>query len=333
MEGKSKLMLSASSLATFQSCRKRYEYEKIRGIYPNERPVALDFGTAMHRGLERVFRGVREFQETTPEPDWCKWLCQVGEDAELSSRTVDLSESDRIKVEVLLDRYTTKYACSDAFGDNRLRVIDVEHSMAQPLIGPNGRKALRYGVHGIADAVVECTDGEVAIVEHKTVAAITEQYCDRVEIDTQVLLYAYMLTLELGKPVRRVIYDIIQKPRHEMAVGETDGEFEARKAAAKCPERCRRKFAEEPHEFRQRLADAIDDGYFMRHVVEIDGETMDEFKKDIWEMVHDVGECDRYYRQTCNCLKFGSCPYMDLCRNHGRIEGLEGQYHTANKED
>lgn len=34
---------------------------------------------------------------------------------------------------------------------------------------------------------------------------------------------------------------------------------------------------------------------------------------------HDVGECDRYY--------------MDLCRNHGRIEGLEGQYHAASKED
>lgn len=325
------LTLSASSISSFQTCRKRYEYEKILKIFPVERPSMLDFGTAVHRGLERIFRGIKEYQETDPRPDFPDFCSHVLDDAILGIRAVDLQEQDRIKAEVLVSMYADRYFPGDALFEN-IRVLDVEHVMRQPVIDPDGRRARRYRCTGIADAVVECTDGVTAVMEHKTVSALTEQYCSRVEIDLQVLMYCYMLSMELGKPVRRVIYDIIVKPRHEMAVGETDEEFEARKAAAKCPDRCRRKEAETADGFRKRLEEAVTDASFMRHVVDIDGETMEDFRKDFWEMVHDMGTCRRFYRQTCSCMKFGACPYLDLCRNHGRTDGLDGQYMTDKGE-
>ena len=100
----SKLLLSASSISTWQTCKRRYFYEKIMNMRPLDAADALAFGSAMHAGLEQIFRRMMEAKNAGEMYSREFHLATV-EDACLSALSVDLPESERIKAEVLLGKY------------------------------------------------------------------------------------------------------------------------------------------------------------------------------------------------------------------------------------
>lgn len=320
----SKLLLSASSIATWQTCKRRYYYEKLMNLRPVEAADALAFGSAMHAGLEQIFRRMMEAKHAGEMYSREFHLATV-EDACLSALSVDLPESERIKVEVLLGKYAERWLEEDM---RDRTVVGVEEHREIPVRGPSGRRTSGIAVQGYCDALA--MDGSMlSVVEHKTTSIVNDDYFDHAGIDLQVYLYADIFSHAGGRdgmPVRQVIYDAIQKPRQEMAVGETDEEFEARKAASKCPARCKRKEAESPEEFRSRLEAAIDESYFRREYINIDDALMREMREELWNVAHEIKSCKCYAKSTCNCMKWGKCPFMDVCRNGGAFDGLEDRF-------
>lgn len=319
------LVLSASSISTWQTCKRRYFYEKIKGMQPVEAD-ALAFGSAMHRGFEQIFRRMMESKQAGETYSKEFHLATV-EDACLSALAVDLSASDRIKVEVLLGKYCRQYLEEDM---ERLTVFGVEMHAYENIISPSMRTMRGMGVQGYCDALA-MYDGKVCIIEHKTTSVLNDDYFDRATIDMQVYLYADLFSRAIAHshddmPVSMVIYDAVQKPRHEMAVGETDEEFDARKAAAKCPERCKRKEAETESDFRARLEASIDESYFRREYIRIDDALAKEMREELWAVAHEIKGCKCYSKSTCNCMKWGRCPFMDVCLNHGSFDGLEEKF-------
>lgn len=320
---KSKLLLSASSIATFQTCRRRYYYEKILGLRPKETADSLAFGSAVHRGLERIFRAMMEAGHRGEQYSHEFRLTTV-EDAYLSALEVDLSESDRIKVEVLLAKYAEIYLESDM---RDLVVVDVERKGVRPILSPKSERKMRgTAVLGYCDALAKYKHIP-CVIEHKTTSAMTDDFFAHASIDLQVYLYADIYShIGYGDSIKLVIYDAIQKPRHEMSVGESDEEFEARKAASKCPARCKRKESETAEEFRIRLEMSIDESYFRREFIEIDDSMLLEMHQELWEVAHDISKCTCFGKSTCNCMKWGKCPYMDVCKNHGSFFGLDDKF-------
>lgn len=229
------LVLSASSISTFQTCKRRYLYEKVRNLRPVETSDALAFGSAIHRGLERMFRNMMEAKHAGEQYS-ADFHHDTVNDAILSAYGEDLSESDRIKVEVLLVKYAERWLEEDM---RERCVIAIESGEKNVILNPaTGKQMRNVFVQGYCDAIV--VDGNMlSVVEHKTTSAMNDDYFDHASIDLQVYLYADIISRCYQDDVKQVIYDVIQKPRHEMAIGETDEEFEARKAAAKCPERCK----------------------------------------------------------------------------------------------
>lgn len=316
--------LSASSISTFQSCRKRYEYEKIKHIYPLERPVALDFGSALHEGIAFAMAMQNElykYDEDKLDEEFVgvKKSCV----AQVDFKTEQLPVEDRVKAHVLMEHYMDKYWKEDV--RDYLFIQDEMH-VRMPLINPNtGKDSKRYFIQGYLDAVFRDADGALFIMEHKTSGQANDDYFERVNIDMQIAIYADLLSRRMGEKVRRVVYDVIKKPKHTMALGETDEEYEARKAASKTG-KIKRKEAETEDEFYHRLDLAIDDSYFVRREYIITDERIDELRKELWSIANEMGHCKTYYKCTGNCLKMGTCPYMKLCCAGGNIEGLEGIY-------
>lgn len=320
-----RLVLSASSISTFQTCKRRYYYEKIMDMRPAEATDALAFGSAIHRGLERIFRAMMEYRNRGYD-GYCKEFHEEAvNDAILAATEIDLPEQDRIKVEVLLVKYAARWLEMDM--RNRTVVGTEEHNRATIRNPETGKQMRNVYVQGYCDAIVLDRDGAaLSIVEHKTTSAMNDDYFEHASIDLQVYMYADIVSRCMGKDVTQVIYDVIQKPRHEMAIGETDEEFEARKAAAKCPERCKRKEAETPADFRARLNAAITEDYFHREYIQIDPDMLAEFRRELWETAHEISGCTCYSKSTCNCMKWGRCPFMDACRNHGSFDGIEDKF-------
>lgn len=333
------IKLSASSISTFQTCRKRYEYEKLRHIKPVETADALVFGRLVHRGLEVVFRLI-SFEEYMIDTLKChakEWI------EEQAYAIGGVSAEDVVKATVLVNAYIDTYTNG---GDDDIRnweIIDVENEFNAPITVPYSVDEIdydtllrhlsgeaQYYLHGYADAAARI-NGELYIVEHKTAGQVTDGYLDRVEIDWQLAIYADALSKVYGEPIVGAVYDIIKKPKHVMSIAETDEEYAKRKAEAAAKTKTgktsiKQRQAETPEEFQRRLELAIDDNYFIRKVIKFDEETMAEFRKDLWAVAQEIGNCKTFYKCTCNCLKYGTCPFMKLCKAHGNLEGLESEY-------
>lgn len=299
------LELSATSINDFLSCRKMYEYRKIRGIYPAEKPRALGFGSAVHKGLEHFFKQIQLGIEPSKEDAMSA--------VEVACEGNEMCPEDAIKATCLVDKYIDRYSENDC---KWFEVLSVEYAFEAFLDNPEtGKESKSFKLHGFIDGLVrDKNDGRLYILEHKTSGMVNDGYLDRILIDWQIAIYAHCISKIMKEPVVGAIYDIIKKPAIRMSAG----------TAKKPPETA--------DEFRARCMDNITDDNFIRHTIIFEDSIMAGFLADIWSVANDMKGCKNYYKCTCNCLKYGTCPYMALCRANGDIEQVKEQYIVGNGE-
>jgi len=313
------MVLSASSINAFQTCQRMFFYDKVKHIHPTEKSDALDFGSVVHKGLECIFRWLA-FEQSEKEV-----VRQFAfQDALTEAAERSLSQEDLCKAKALLDAYIDLYFDEDkALFD----VVEVEKWFTNDVRSPKSKSGECYKVQGYWDAVIRnrMTD-EYWVVEHKTAGVVTDGYLQRVNIDLQSMMYIEAVKQKYGS-CAGVIYDVIKKPKHDMQTGETDEEFEARKAASKTG-RVKRKVGESLTEFYNRVRAAVDDGYLIRQMVTPQPAIAEEFKSELFATCRQINRTKTFCKCTCNCLKYGTCEYMDLCCNAGNLSGLEDKYST-----
>lgn len=137
---------------------------------------------------------------------------------------------------------------------------------------------------GVADALAD--DGH--IVEHKTTSSeITEQYEYNLYWDEQIPAYMLMT----GK--RKVWYTICRKPTIRQKQNETEEEFYNRMVA----------WYDEDTDSKIRLLE-----------IERTDEEVEQFKKDLFDILREMRTAYCMYRNTCHCDKFGRrCEYSSVC--------------------
>ena len=307
-------IITHSMAQCFQDCRVKFDYRYNREIVPRASVPALDFGSAVHAGLEF----------------WFKFGVKAGavEAAIERGARCGLDVGDQIKVRVLLEKYCEVYRTED------FEVLDVEAAFDMPLVNPRtGRASRTFRFDGKSDGLVR-KDGKVWILEHKTTSSITDAYIDRIEIDAQIALYAWAWERQ-GMEVAGAIYDIIEKPGIKWKVGETDEEFEARRAALAAKSKTGKSTAkkQEPDTydtFLERVRAEVTADSFRRVEVPLTKERMAEAVSHFWATAKDIRDADRtanYYPNSGNCTKFGQvCPYLSLCRAHGDLTQCTDEY-------
>lgn len=317
-EDKKPRIITHSATACFQECRVKWDYRYNKEIDTTEPQTALDFGTAIHAGLEFWFKY-----------DIAEGAVQAGvkRGAELG-----LSTEDLCKVQAMLERYTEVYK------EEPFEVIAVEKTFNVKLRNPRTLRFSRtYRYQGKIDGLIK-KDDAYYILEHKTTSAITDKYIDAIDLKAQIALYAIAMEAE-GYPVRGAVYDILEKPGIRMTQGETEEEFEARKAALIAKSKtgttkAQRKEAETAEAFLERCREKVTEESFRRVAVTIDIDRKLDAMDNLWKTAKDMLH-PQIYPTSGACVSFGKvCPYLNLCRAHGQLSqcGDEYIYKKANCE-
>lgn len=150
----------------------------------------------------------------------------------------------------------------------------------------NGEDALTGRLDGIADI-----GGECVLIEHKTTSSDNlEEYEFDLQVDEQIP--AYML----ATGARRMFYTVCKKPTIRQKKNETD------------------------EEFFERMKEWYDEDTTQKircFIVERTDEEVEQFRSELVDLVDEVRNTKRYYRNTLHCFRFGRrCEYASICANY-----------------
>ena len=116
-----------------------------------------------------------------------------------------------------------------------------------------------------------------------------------------------------------MIYNIIVKKRLQQGKGETDAEYEARKAASKTG-KIKRKVAESDNAYRARLIAAYaEQNLFHREEVLLDRSQYPKLAREIWidaKRVRNLQLQGFFPRNTGHCFSPFPCSYWEACRTN-----------------
>lgn len=305
-----KEILTNSRTKAARACQRLHHIEYVLGFRPVVEAEVLRFGTLMHRALEA----------------W--WLADEGRrliDALAALADGETDPFDLARAQVLITAYDTRWGPEMG---NYL-VLSVEAKFLRDLRNPaTGRPSQTFALSGRIDVIVkDLRDGRVLVVEHKTSAediSPGSEYWRKLRIDSQVSTY-FDGAASLGHEVAGCLYDVIGKPalRPLKATPEESRKY-TKQGALYANQRAT---DETPDEYRQRLAEAVQEDlgrYLQRGEVSRLESEMDEARYDIWQTAQQIIEAKRNNRAPRNpdaCSRWGrTCPYFDVCTGAASLE-------------
>ena len=213
------------------------------------------------------------------------------------------------------------------YKNDDLEVVCLEKRFTGPIVNPaTGAISRSFMMAGVVDGVVR-KSGENFLLEHKTASQIDGSYLEKLWTNLQILIYWHYIQRELNITISGVIYNILVKPKLKQREGETEEQFEIRKAELARKNKsgrssAQRRMPETDDEFQARLqAKCAEPGMFHREMLYFSQEQLDQTLADIWEITRQINDAHRrgvFVRNTANCFQYGkACPYYSLCASGG----------------
>jgi len=265
---------------------------------------------------------------------------------ELASKLIDQSFPKHISdskqkrnwhlCHAMFEGYTKHYSEDD------FKVLGVEMEFVVPIINPaTNRSSRSFELRGKVDGLVQLKQtGELFLLEHKSAAQITGDYIERLPSDFQINLYAMALSRFLKRKISGVIYSITRKASLKQSEGETEEQFEIRKAKLIKKSKtgktsAKRKMPETNDAFRERLIEKYrDPEMYYREVLYLSAEDAARTSSELWDITKLILAAKRESTWTPNwdnCFKFGNqpCTYWPLCRSNNNPNVRENFYKIA----
>ncbi|MFH2108551.1 MAG: PD-(D/E)XK nuclease family protein [Chrysiogenia bacterium] len=236
-----KTILTNSAINAFKSCARKYYWRYVREIEARERPEALLLGTAVHEFLENHYRQLPY------------------------SPNDNLSFKSQAILKGVKEYYPTRY-----FDDCDLfEPLAIEKVIQGEILNPEtGRPAREYAYGGRVDGLVIMKRdaegfkaGDLLLLEHKSASKVDDAYFERLQLDSQLLLYSLYLGRELGTLISGCLFNVIRKPSIRQRKNESEEEYGNRlRQEMNWPEMYRRRFLrfsdQRLHEIQKELWDA-----------------------------------------------------------------------------
>ncbi len=318
-----RLLTTYSFWNAFRNCRTACEWRYLRGLAPIGRDHALSFGTLIHACLE-IWHGGNGLSAVI---DFI--------DASLPNRAQDESQkSDWHLATAMMNGYAARYPAED------FEIVALEKTFEGKIVNPaTGACSRSLTIAGKVDAIVRMrATGEYYILEHKTASQVDADYLEKLWTDLQITLYAHYIEQTLGIKVAGVIYNVLVKAKLQQGKGETECEFEARRAELLAKSKtgkssATRKLPEPDEAFQDRLAAKYSEpDMFYREALYISRDQFDAMRSDLWELTQQFLDCrrrDAFYRNTSYCFaNHRTCAYFPLCRSNGSENVIANFYET-----
>lgn len=272
--GNGKTILTNSSISAFKSCPKKFYWRYERQIEAKERPEALLLGTAIHGFLESHYR------QTPFTPP------------------TDLTPKSQAILKGVQEYYPILFMDDcDLF-----EPIAVEKVINGEILNPEtGRPAREYAYGGKVDGLVilkkdaeSFKEGDLLLLEHKTTTKVDDAYFERLQLDSQLLLYSLYLSRELGAPIDGTIFNVIQKPTIRQKKNESEEEY------------C----------LRIRMALNWPEQYYRRYL-QFPDQRMKEIQKELWDAKNVIAKArleNIFTMNSASCFDYHRrCDYWALC--------------------
>ena len=306
-----KSVLTFSALNTFRNCPRKYKHRYLDCLRPREKAEALSFGHVIHGAIELWYQRVDDINRL--------WTVLEYIDQQYPERIGD----DRQKTAWQLARamftgYAARYPGED------FEIVEVEKSFTGEIRNPDtGRLSQTFVMSGKADAIVKLADG-MYLLEHKTASTIDANYLDKLWTDTQIALYSFYLR-QLGYPIVGVIYNVLLKTRLRQRAGETEGEYDIRRAELAAKNKsgkttAKRQLPETDEEFQARLAEwYARPESFHREQVYLSEDRLAMLQDEVWEITQqylDARRRGKWLLNTSNCFSYQRpCEYLPYCQS------------------
>lgn len=203
-------IIRTSDRGTFKRCRTLWDFRsKIRQNYePYARTQPLDFGTAIHAGLEAYYNpdtwGSLTMQQIAARHAFLESIDEIQQKVKFGALEFEEQfNEDRELGLAMLDNYFTWAPSQDNF-----KPILTEIEFEVPMIFWRHGHLQDFVYQGRVDLVVEDEFG-YWIVDHKTAAQLAG--VDWLPLDDQCGSYAWALQKMLGLKIRGVIYSELRK--------------------------------------------------------------------------------------------------------------------------
>ena len=310
-EAADKTLLTYSALNTFRNCPRKYKNRYVDNLRPRERPEALSFGSVVHTAIELWYRS-QDIDSRLREV-----LAYI--DDAFENRVVDTNLMVQWQLATAMIRgYTERYTTED------FEVIEVEKEFLGEIRNPDtGRQSQTFRIAGKVDGIVRCHDG-LYLLEHKTASNVDANYLDKLWTDTQIALYCYYLR-ELGYPIVGVIYNVLLKCRLKQGKGETQDEYEARKAELAAKNKsgkstAKRQMPEPDDEYQARLTEWYSrPDAFHREFIYLSEDRLAMLQDEVWEITQQYLNARRrgkWLLNTSNCFSYQRpCEYLAYCQS------------------
>jgi len=329
-----RLKTSYTMWSLFRNCRKAAWWRYIEKLVPLERDRNLRFGSLIHECLEHWHRNTEPFQWNV-EQRLAAVLSHI--DASCSKRAHD-DEQQRTwhLATAMMKGYAATYPV-EAF-----EVVALEMPFEGEITSPRTGAASRsFVMTGKIDGLVKM-DGKYWVLEHKTAASIDASYLEKLWTDFQIIIYAHYVEQTMGIRVAGVIYNILTKAKLQQSAGETEAEYEARRAELIAKSKsgrssAKRRMPETDDEFQERLAEKFSEPMaFHRELIYLSRERFDELRGELWELTQAFLDARRrgvWYQNTSYCFQFGRpCPYYALCSTGGNPNVRDNFYRRTDEE-
>ena len=308
-----------SMWSLFRNCRKAAHWRYFEELVPLSRDRNLYFGSLIHECLELWHRD-RDLAAVLEHIDRA---CVARSQEPEQQRTWHLATA-------MMRGYATRYPAED------FEVVALERTFEGSIVNPaTGAQSRSFTLAGKVDGLVRM-DGKHFLLEHKTAAAVDGDYLERLWTDFQITLYAHYLERTLGIPIAGVLYNILIKARLQQGAGETEAEFEARRAALIAKSKtgkssAQRKMPESDEAFQERLAAKYaEPEMFHREMLYLSHDQVDTLRGELWELTQALLRARRrdvWYQNTAFCFHFRRpCPYFALCRSGGSPNVIDNFY-------
>jgi len=206
------LHISHSQIFTYLGCSLKYRFQYVEQRPPERISIALPFGSAVHSGIERFYRSIKDKGVVEP----LETIQEVFE----NRLTVEL---DKREVPILYKKETPDRDGAIEMGKGLLKafyegidlsgfeVVDVELPLTARLYNEDGQPT-DLMVTGILDVVLKDAVGNIIAVDNKTAKQPYAQ--ESVDEDLQLSSYAYLLAANRFVPATADVYgrfDVMRK--------------------------------------------------------------------------------------------------------------------------
>lgn len=275
--------LSHSSLGTFLTCQKKYEWDKVQrlDLVAERRPL----------GMGKAFQLCIEHENLDH-------AVSVREGVEIR----DQRQEDALQIEEAVVRAGAKlYLSKWGTPEGERREVEYRVQLRSPWTGHYSRT---FDLLGYADGVIDREDYVLELIENKFVGRIDPITLRRLPLDRQVSLACYGLWRATGRSVRIVHYRYVKKPSIKPRQGESIPEF-CERLAADYEERPDF-YSHEEHLFRSE-----------KDLLRVEGELWQ------WaEQLRAARRQRLWPRDTARCSDYGGCPFVPLCAGEPDAESL-----------